>query len=99
VLQDLAGLRSAKASGGRKSPEASPAKSASDKSNGNGHAAKPAGEFAPGTPIKYHDGNGWIDGVVQSLEPAVLKLADSSIIRTSREVLLAGVVEGIIVHV
>ena len=102
VLQDLAGVRGAKpaagqASGGRKSPEAAPAKPAA-KADGNGHAAKATGDFAPGTRIKYNDGSGWIAGVVESLEPAVLKLEDSSIIRTSRDVLLAGAAEGIIVR-
>ena len=68
------------------------------KANGNGHAAKANGDFTPGTRIKYNDGSGWITGVVESLEPAVLKLEDNSIIRTSRDVLLAGAAEGIIVR-
>jgi hypothetical protein len=68
------------------------------KANGNGHTAQPSGDFAPGTRIKYNDGSGWITGVVESLEPAILKLEDNSIIRTSRDVLLAGAAEGIIVR-
>jgi hypothetical protein len=93
VLQDLAGVR--KASGGRQPPETKEAA----KPNGNGHSAKRSDNFAPGMRIKYHDGNDWIAGVVESLEPAtVLRLDDSSVIRTSRDVLLAGAAEGIIVR-
>jgi len=103
VLQDLAGLR-----GGAK-PAAKPAAAAASvaaaakapakaKTNGNGKANGKAGEFAPGTRIKYNDGASWISGVVESLEPAVLKLEDSSVIRTSLDVLVAGAAEGIIVR-
>jgi pyruvate ferredoxin oxidoreductase beta subunit len=98
VLQDLAGVRGTKASAKPAAAVVAAAK-APAKANGNGHAAgKPNGDFGPGTRIKYNDGSGWIAGVVESLEPAaVLKLEDNSVIRTSRDVLLAGAAEGIIV--
>jgi hypothetical protein len=48
--------------------------------------------------VKYNDGAGWISGVVTSLEPAVLKLEDNTVISTSLDVLLAGAAEGLIVQ-
>jgi pyruvate ferredoxin oxidoreductase beta subunit len=102
VLQDLAGVRggkqpAAKAAAGTAAVAAAAKTPA--KANGNGHApVKQNGEFAIGTRIKYNDGSSWIIGVVESLEPAVLKLEDSSVIRTSLDVLVAGAAEGIIVR-
>jgi hypothetical protein len=93
VLQDLAGVRGAKSIAPK-----SAAKPAKSPDVGNGHAAPPSGAFAPGTRIKYHDGSTWVAGIVESLEPtAVVKLDDTSVIRTSRDILLAGAKEGIIV--
>jgi pyruvate/2-oxoacid:ferredoxin oxidoreductase beta subunit len=89
VLQDLAGVRGIKTAAKPAQPPA-----------GNGHAAQPGGDFAPGTRIKYRDGSTWVTGVVESLEPtAIVKLDDTSVIRTSRDILLAGAKEGIIVAV
>jgi pyruvate/2-oxoacid:ferredoxin oxidoreductase beta subunit/NAD-dependent dihydropyrimidine dehydrogenase PreA subunit len=101
VLQDLAGVR-----GGAK-PAAKPAAAgaaavaaaAKAPAKGNGQApGKQNGEFAPGTRIKYNDGSNWISGVIESVEPAVVKLDDASVIRTSLDVLQAGAAEGIIVR-
>jgi hypothetical protein len=97
------------ASGGRQPAEAakpatSPAKAqgadaprspAPAKANGNGKAA---GEFSIGTRIKYNDGSAWVSGVVASVEPAVLKFDDNTVIQTSMDILLAGAAEGIIVR-
>jgi pyruvate/2-oxoacid:ferredoxin oxidoreductase beta subunit len=63
--------------------------------NGNG---KSNGEFAVGTRIKYNDGAGWISGVVASVEPAVLKLDDNTVIQTTLDIIHAGAAEGIIVR-
>jgi hypothetical protein len=71
------------------------AKGVPAKSNGHGKAN---GEFSVGTKIKYKDGAAWIGGVVASLEPAVLKLDDNTVIETSYDVLQAGAAEGIIVR-
>ena len=89
MLQDLAGVR------GTAKPAAKPAAAASApaKPSGNGHAVKTNGkssDFAVGTRLKYHDGSNWINGVIESLEPAVVKLDDTSVIRTSLDVLKAG---------
>jgi hypothetical protein len=46
----------------------------------------------------YRDGDQWVSGVVESLEPTVLGLDDRSKIRTTANVLAAGVSEGIIVR-
>ena len=92
-MQDLAGVRGAKSTAAK--PTGKPAKSPAA---GNGHAAQPSDPFAPGTRVKYHDGSSWVTGVVEALEPtAVVKLDDTSVIRTSRDILLAGAQEGIIV--
>jgi pyruvate/2-oxoacid:ferredoxin oxidoreductase beta subunit/NAD-dependent dihydropyrimidine dehydrogenase PreA subunit len=67
--------------------------------NGNGGVQRqiaPMGVRA-GSRIKYLDGSGWILGVVDSIEPVVLKLDDNSVIRTTQDVLLAGISEGLIV--
>jgi hypothetical protein len=104
VLQDLAGLRGPKASGGRQPPEVAaakpaPAKAAPVKANGDSRSpAKVNGEFSVGTRIKYNDGTAWISGTVASLEPAVLKFDDNTIIETSYDILQAGAAEGIIVR-
>jgi hypothetical protein len=70
-------------------------KTAPAKANGNGKAH---GDFAVGTRIKYNDGSAWVSGVVASVEPAVLKLDDNTVIQTSLDILLAGAAEGIIVR-
>jgi hypothetical protein len=71
------------------------AESTSPKANGNGKAH---GDFGVGTRIKYNDGSAWVSGTVASVEPAVLKLDDNTVIQTSMDILLAGAAEGIIVR-
>ena len=61
-------------------------------------AAKPNGDFAVGMRIKYNDGSTWITGVIESLEPAVVKLEDSTVIRTSLDNLKEGAKAGLIIH-
>jgi hypothetical protein len=105
VLQDLAGVRGGK-------PAAKPAAAAAAQAaakDGTGAAAKAsapartndngksAGGFSVGTKIKYNDGSAWVGGTVASVEPAVLKLDDNTVIQTSMDVLLAGAAEGLIV--
>jgi hypothetical protein len=102
VLQDLAGVR-----GSKKPAPPTPTRIASEgvsaKANGNGqsngHAAKQNADFAIGTAIKYNDGNGWIAGVISSIQPAVLRLDDNTIIETTYDVLTAGAAQGIIVRI
>jgi len=60
--------------------------------------SSPLEGFAIGTRIMYRDGDAWVSGVVESLEPAVLGLDDRSKIRTTANILAAGVSEGIIVR-
>jgi hypothetical protein len=96
LLQELAGVLD------KKKPAMQPAKD----------AVKPAipppakevvlgerGGLDLGTRIKYRDGDGWVPGIVSSIEPAVLKLSDGSEIRTTINVLLDGLSEGLIVRV
>jgi hypothetical protein len=53
-----------------------------------------------GNRIKYRDrqSSAWINGVVESLDPIVLSLDDETEIRTTADVLAAGMAEGIIVR-
>ncbi|REK05538.1 MAG: 4Fe-4S dicluster domain-containing protein [Planctomycetota bacterium] len=57
-------------------------------------------ELTVGTKIKYcgAEGNDWIEGVVESLDPVVLALADDTEIRITRAVLDSALAEGIIVR-
>jgi pyruvate/2-oxoacid:ferredoxin oxidoreductase beta subunit len=93
LLQELAGVR-----GGKSPAAAKPAAKAAPNTNGeqttNGHLPV---EFSIGTRVEYKAQTGWISGVVQSLEPAVLELDDETVIRTSLDVLQAGAAEGLIV--
>lgn len=87
-LQELAGIfdkRPAKAA-----PAAQPKKAAS--ANGNG---LPSG-FSAGAKIKYDGGSGWVTGVLSSIEPVVLDLADSSKIEVSKDVLREAISVGIV---
>ena len=59
--------------------------------NGSVNRATAPNGFGAGTRIKYLDGSRWIFGVDDSVEPAVLKLDDNTVIRTTHEVLLAGI--------
>ncbi|MGE3314602.1 MAG: thiamine pyrophosphate-dependent enzyme, partial [Planctomycetaceae bacterium] len=110
-LQELAGVgkfaRAAAPAAKGPTEKPTPAKSAAVKSvseparepNGKGGVQRPGASAVvrAGSRIKYLDGTGWIFGVVDSVEPAVLKLDDNSVIRTTRDVLLAGISEGLIV--
>ncbi|HZZ27537.1 MAG TPA: thiamine pyrophosphate-dependent enzyme [Pirellulales bacterium] len=59
-----------------------------------------ASGLAIGTKIKYRDRRAsvWVNGTVESLHPLVLSLDDDTEIRTTPEVLAAGLAEGIIVQ-
>jgi hypothetical protein len=110
LLQELAGLRGGKghtpaaksfshlaekpANG---SAGASPSQIASSAPKASSPSS-PLEGFAIGTRIMYRDGDKWVSGVVESMEPAVLGLDDRSKIRTTANVLAAGVSEGIIVR-
>jgi hypothetical protein len=109
LLQDLAGQRggakpaakpaagaaAAVAKAAAEKPAAKPGNGAA-RANANGNGK--AGEFSVGTKIKYNDGSAWVSGVVASVEPAVVKLDDNTVIQTSLDILLAGAAEGIIVR-
>lgn len=88
LLQDLAGLR-----GAPPAAKAKPAAPAASTAQSPGETAA----LSPGHRIRYNDGQRWIAGEVASLEPAVLKLADGSEIRTEWKYVLAGLAEGLII--
>jgi hypothetical protein len=104
LLQELAGIR---AKGKTEAKPVQPAEKAKpvaaqgnhgSQPNGNGHAAGNghAQQLAAGSRIKYFDGQQWIPGVLDSTEPAVLRLSDGSVIRTEMNVVLAGLQEGVL---
>jgi pyruvate ferredoxin oxidoreductase beta subunit len=95
VLQDLAGVRGKKGAAKAAAPAAAVKAPAAKPAPA---AARPNGDFSVGMRIKYNDGSAWIAGVIESLEPAVVKLEDSSIIRTSLDNLREGAKAGLIVH-
>jgi hypothetical protein len=102
LLQDLAGLRGGKAAPAKAAEK--PAKPAAAKpalvKAGNGHANGDAvAALGVGTKIKYRDraSADWVSGVVESVNPPVLSLDDDTEIRTTPEILAAGIAEGIIV--
>jgi pyruvate ferredoxin oxidoreductase beta subunit len=74
---------------------AAPAKAAAVKSNGEPQAN---GEWSVGMRIRYRDGQTWIGGVIASLQPAVIRLDDNTVIETTYEILQAGAAEGLIVR-
>src|SRR5688500_16431246 len=101
LLQELAGVL------GKGKPAAKPAteKPAAKPvaaTAGNGHAAPAKGAnglpggLGVGSRIRYKDPTGWVTGVVESADPLVLALEDSSKIHTTVEILAAGISEGII---
>ncbi len=95
LLQELAGVLD--------KPKPAAKANASAQAAAKPAAAKPAGAgnghaLNAGSRIKYRDGADWIGGVVASLEPAVVKLADGTEIRTSLNVLMDGLSEGLIMH-
>jgi hypothetical protein len=76
--------------------KAAPAKPVKEKSNGHGAQESLPSTFNVGTRIKYNDGTAWVNGVVRSIEPAVLDLDDNTEIEISRDVLREAVALGII---
>jgi pyruvate/2-oxoacid:ferredoxin oxidoreductase beta subunit len=109
LLQELAGLRGgkhavkapvAKSAAKEHAPSLQPSPAAG-RGSGNGHATngKSAAALAVGARIKYRDRDtaGWINGIIESLEPPVLSLDDDTEIRTTTEALAAGLAEGIVV--
>jgi pyruvate/2-oxoacid:ferredoxin oxidoreductase beta subunit/NAD-dependent dihydropyrimidine dehydrogenase PreA subunit len=107
-LQELAGVgkfsKSAAAPAAKVAAPQPPAakavaRPAREPAGGNGvKPMKPVDGLGVGARIKYLDGATWIRGVVDSVDPAVLKLDDDTVIRTTRQVLAAGLAEGLIVR-
>jgi hypothetical protein len=104
LLQELAGTLKRAPAAAETKPR--PAVAAANKASaatasltGNGHARGEGAKAAAidvGQAVRYHDGSAWIDGVVESLEPAVVSLDDGTEIRTTQNLLLAGLAEGVI---
>jgi pyruvate ferredoxin oxidoreductase beta subunit len=102
-LQELAGVlknTSAGASAGeRKRPASTVAYPAKEVVRGNGIQHKAEGSAAPVSPpdglkigsrIRYYDQVGWVRGVLTSLDPVILDLEDETEIRTTLDILHAG---------
>ena len=102
MLQELAGVRGGKPTAPAKAP-AKPqvAKAPIAKPMVNGSAtANGTAQLEIGAKIKYRDrqGDRWINGVVESMDPPILSLDDETEIRTSLEILAAAIAEGIVVR-
>lgn len=103
LLQELAGVgRFARAaapvpkSASEKPTQPKPARE--PKVNGGVKPSAAQNGLKAGTRVKYLDGDRWIRGVVDSVEPAVVTLEDDTVIRTTHEILSAGIAEGLIVR-
>jgi len=102
LLQELAGVRGGKPS----APAKAPAKPQMEKAPiaksmvSGGATANGTAQLEIGAKIKYRDrqGDRWINGVVESMDPPVLSLDDDTEIRTSHEILAAAFAEGIVVR-
>lgn len=92
LLQDLAGLRDKSRPVAKAAAKPKPAAQPAAKSNGHSDGK----ELTAGSRIKYYDGQAWIPGVIQSLQPAMLRLNDGSEICTELNVVLDGLREGLI---
>ena len=91
-LQELAGTL--RAGGSEKGAAAKPAKApAPAKKSGNG--SLPPG-YGKGAKVNYNDGSGWVPGVLESVSPVVLSLADNSEISVSSDVLRQAISAGIV---
>ena len=88
LLQELAGTLGGGSATAKAPAKAKPA------------AAKPAPSngFSKGTKIKFNDGNGWVTGVLEATDPAVLSLDDNTEINVTSDVFQAAVKEGIVVR-
>ena len=100
LLQELAGTLRSSRPAAEKQPAAVTQKkappAAEKKSGGNG--SDTLAGFRAGTRIKYSDGSKWVDGIVESMNPAVLSLADDTEIRISTDVLRSAIAEGLVVR-
>ncbi len=111
LLQDLAGVRNNSQNGkGTATKESTNGAGKATTTNGAAGAkatAKSADkssklppEFGIGTKVKYSDGVVWISGRIGSIDPAVvLELDDDTEIRTTPDILAAGVAQGLIVAI
>lgn len=107
LLQELAGVRGQSRPSNDAKPTGSPAQPAH-----RPEAAAPTSPgklTSPGKPtssgkspsvgmnVRYFDGKTWIRGMIEALNPtAVVRLDDESVIRTTYEVLLGGIQQGVI---
>ncbi|MFV1967617.1 MAG: thiamine pyrophosphate-dependent enzyme [Pirellulaceae bacterium] len=93
LLQELAGLldKKSKSAG---STKGEPAKKETSGRNRRGNGL-PAG-YGQGSRIKYHDGQSWVRGVLQSTGPILLDLDDDTQIRVSTDVFRDAISAGII---
>ena len=107
LLQELAGITPQhKRVAAPAKAKAKPAAAAKKPAAAKPAAAKPAPAkkaapqlpegFAPGVKIRYRENGDWLNGTLESVEPAVISLDDDTEIRTTLAILAAGVSEGLI---
>jgi len=94
VLQDLAGIRSGEKAARPKAKDSGTASKAPLRRNGGTSPKKPP--IPLGGRIRYFDGQGWITGRVQSLEPVLLDLDDNTEIHITPDVFRQALAEGVL---
>jgi pyruvate/2-oxoacid:ferredoxin oxidoreductase beta subunit len=95
-LQELAGVLGKK-SAAKQKPAAAPAKPAAARSpSGNGQSSGLPKGFQAGAKIRYDGGEGWVNGVIDSVKPVVMTLADNTEIEISPDVMKEAIALGLV---
>ena len=92
-LQELAGVLGKK-SAVKEKPAATPAKPKPAAGNGQ-RGGLPSG-FQSGAKIRYDGGEGWVNGVLASVAPVVMSLADDTEIEISPDVMREAIALGLV---
>jgi hypothetical protein len=63
---------------------------------GNGHSSGLPSGYKTGAKIRYDGGEGWVSGVIESVAPVVMTLADNSEIEISPDVMKEAIALGLV---
>lgn len=95
-LQELAGVLGKKSAAKEKSAAAQAKPKAAKPAAGNGHGSGLPSGFQAGAKIRYDGGEGWVIGVIESVAPVVMTLADNSEIEISPDVMKEAIALGLV---
>jgi pyruvate/2-oxoacid:ferredoxin oxidoreductase beta subunit/Pyruvate/2-oxoacid:ferredoxin oxidoreductase delta subunit len=90
-LQELAGVLDKKPAA-----KAKPAAVAAKPSGGNGQSSGLPKGYQAGAKIRYDGGEGWVNGVIDSVKPVVITLADNTEIEISPDVMKEAIALGLV---